>query len=204
VSEVSAQGLYPAEHRALRELHAATQHVASHWTRLGQRLGGAPAEPLERGAAAARALRGELAEKTAAFDLHGYPAAQGAGARAAGLRNLLSDRLLERNQALRVAVLDLQHVITLLDYLAALAEQRGDAVLAAWHRGWEARLREHEAAALAAVVALAEDPAAAIEPAEDSKTGRAGHGLANALGTLGERIDGSALGRAARRRSGGG
>ena len=39
----------------------------------------------------------------------------------------------------------------------------------------------------------------AILPASQSTAGRAGHGLAAAVGTLGEAIDASVLGRAARR-----
>src|SRR3712207_7686606 len=34
--------------------------------------------------------------------------------------------LLERNQALRAAVLDVQHVVTLLSYLSALADRRSE------------------------------------------------------------------------------
>ena len=64
-------------------------------------------------------------------------------------------------------------------------------MLAAWHRRWEVRLREAEDRVMATVVAMAEDPADAILPASQSTAGRAGHGLANALGTLGEAIDGS-------------
>ena len=198
---VTGQGLYPAEHRALRELHAVVGHLAAHWSRLARRLGGAPAEVLERGAVAARELQGELAERTAAHGLHGYPAAEGAGRNLAGLHGA-GDLLLERNQALRTAVLDVQHVTTLLAYLAELAATRGDAPLAAWERRWETRLRDLEASALAAAVALGRDPEGAIEPAEGSRRGRAGHSLASGLGTLGELIDGSALGRAARRARG--
>ena len=39
---MSDSGLYPAEHRALRELYAMASQLASHWTRLAGRLGGAP------------------------------------------------------------------------------------------------------------------------------------------------------------------
>ena len=199
VSEPTEQGLFPAEHRALRELHAMANQLASHWTRLGGRLGGAPGEALDAGAGAARELLGELAGRTAAHGLHGFPAAQGVGGRLAGVRNLAGDLVLERNQALRAAVLDVAHVTTLLAYLSALADRRGDAVLAAWHRRWEARLREAEERVMATVVAMAEDPADAVEPASPSPAGRAGHGLASAIGTLGEAIDGSVVGRAARR-----
>jgi len=199
VSEPSSQGLYPAEHRALRELHAMASQLASHWSRLGGRLEGAPGDALADGATAARELLRELAARTAAHGLHGRPAAQGVGGRLAGVRNVAGDLLLERNQALRAAVLDVAHVTTLLAYLAALADRRGDAMLAAWHRRWELRLREAQERVMATVVALAEDPGDAILPASQSTAGRAGHGLAAAVGTLGEAIDASVLGRAARR-----
>jgi hypothetical protein len=198
-SEPLASGLYAAEHRALRELHAMVSQLVTHWDRLGERLGGPPGEVLDAGAASARELLGELAERTGAHGLYGFPAAQGVGGRLANLRNLAGDLLLERNQALRAAVLDIVHLTTLLAYLSALADRRGDAMLAAWHRRWEARLRELTDRVEATVVALAEDPDDAIQPASPTTAGRAGHGIANGLGTIGEAIDGSPLGRAARR-----
>jgi hypothetical protein len=200
LSQPTEQGLYPAEHRALRELYAMARQLATHWDRLGGRLGGAPAAALSRGADLARDLLDELAERTAAHGLHGFPAAQSVGGRMANLRNVAGDLMLERNQALRGAVLDVVHVTTLLAYLSALADRRGDASLAAWHRSWEARLRDSQEAVMATVIALAEDPAAAVEPASPTAVGRAGHSVAAGLGTLGEAIDGSAIGRAARRR----
>jgi hypothetical protein len=197
--EPTSQGLYPAEHRALRELHAMTRQLASHWRRLGDRLGGPPGEALARGAAAADELLGELSSRTAAHGLHGFPAAQGVGGRIANLRNVAGDLLLERNQALRAAVLDVAHLATLLAYLSALADRRGDTLLAAWHRRWEVRMTDAREAVMATVVALAEDPDGAIEPASPTLAGRAGHSVAAGLGTLGEAIDASAVGRAARR-----
>jgi hypothetical protein len=199
VSEPSSDGLYPAEHRALRELYATANQLASHWSRLAGRLGGAPGDALAGGASAARELLRELATRTAAHGLHGFPAAQGVGGRLAGARNVAGDLVLERNQALRAAVLDVAHVTTLLAYLSALADRRGDAILAAWHRRWEVRLREAQERVMTTVVAMAEDPGDAILPASQTTAGRAGHSLANALGTLGEAIDGSIVGRAARK-----
>jgi len=199
---VSESGLYPAEHRALRELYAMASQLASHWTRLGGRLGGAPGDALADGASAARELLRELADRTAAHGLHGFPAAQGVGGRLAGARNVAGDLLLERNQALRAAVLDVAHVTTLLAYLSALADRRDDAMLAAWHRRWEVRLREAEEQVMATVVAMAADPGDAIEPASQTTAGRAGHSIANALGTAGEAFDGSPAGRAARKLTG--
>jgi len=199
---VSDQGLFPAEHRSLRELYAMARQLATHWDRLAERLGGGAGDALTDGAGAARELLDELADRTAAHGLHGFPAAQGVGGRLADLRNFAGDLLLERNQALRAAVLDVAHLTTLLAYLSALADRRGDAALAAWHRRWEVRLRDEQERVMATVVALAEDPGGAVEPASPTTLGRAGHGVASGLGTLGEAIDGSKVGRAARRVSG--
>ena len=154
---------------------------------------------LRRGSVACQELLDELAGRTAEHGLHGFPAAQGVGGRLAGVRNNTGDLLLERNQAMRVAVLDVQHLTTLLGYLGRLAATRDDDQLAGFHRRWEARLRELEQEARDAAIALAGDPAAAVVPAEQGPLGRAGHRVANAVGTAGEAIDGSALGRAARR-----
>jgi hypothetical protein len=194
--------LYPAEHRALRELHAAGRQLATHWARLAGRLGGAPAAPLREGAVRARGLCGELAKETANHGLHGFPAAQGVGTQLAGLRNSAGDVMLERNQALRFAVLDAEHVATLLRYLEALAERRDDAALAAFHRRWAGEIETARDAVRDAAIALADDPDDAVRPAERSALGRAGHGAATAVGTMGEAFDGSPLGRAARKLSG--
>ena len=192
---LSLNGLFPAEHRALRELHAVTRQLVGHWTRLGRRL---DEDVLVRGAAAAGELLEELTVRCRDVGIEVYPAAQGVGANVAGVRGV-TDLLLERNQALRSAVLDMAHVTILLAYLASLADQRGDAALAAWQRGWEARLRPLEDESRAAAAAQGSDPARAIEPAEAGALGRAGHAVANGLGTLGEALDGSAVGRAARK-----
>ena len=188
--------MYRAEHRALRELHATGRQLAGHWWRLGDRLGEPPARALQDGAAVARAMVTELAKQTAERGLHGFPAAQTVGSRLAGLRNTAADLVLERNQALRIAVLDAEHVATLLEYLAALADKRGDEPLAAFHHHWRDEIAAARDAGGHAAIALAED---AIRPAESSLLGRAGHGAATALGTVGEAIDGSPVGKAARK-----
>lgn len=190
--------MFPAEHRALRELHATTRQLASHWTKLSDRLGGGERALLDEGARDARALLGELEDRVG--ELHGRPAAQSVGARLAGARGV-SDLLLERNQAFRSALLDLQHVTTLLDYTAELARTRGDGALAAWQDGWSARLRDIEERARKAAAALGTDPQAAIAPADGGTVGRAGARVAVAFGTIGEAIDNSPLGRLARRRA---
>jgi hypothetical protein len=190
--------LLPAEHRALRELHATTRQLESHWSKLSRRLGDAL---LAEGADAAHELLAELHERVGdVHDLHGQPAAQAVGARLAGARGV-SDLLLERNQAFRTALLDLQHVTTLLGYLASLADARGDESLASWQKGWETRLRALEDRGRAAVAAMGADPEAAIAPADATPLGRAGARIGVAIGTVGEAIDNSPLGRLARRRA---
>jgi hypothetical protein len=198
---ITAQGLLPAEHRALRELYATARAVRNHWRKLAHRLGGEPGTYLGEGAQAAGELIEELKQHVGdEHNLHGQPAAQGVGARLAGARGV-SDLLLERNQAFRAALLDLQHVTTLLGYLAALARTRGDAELAGWHEGWERRLRALEDRGRATAAALAADPQDAIAPADEGTLGRAGAKLGAAVGTLGEAIDSSRVGRLARRRA---
>ena len=197
--EITGHGLYRAEHRALRELYAAARQLCGHWEKLAERIGEPSAAVLRRGSDACHELLDELAGRTSEHGLHGFPAAQGVGGRLAGVRNNAGDLLLERNQAMRAAVLDVQHLTTLLGYLATLAATRGDEQLAAFHRRWEARLRAVEEEARTAAIELGTEPAAAVVPAEQSPLGRAGHQVASALGTAGEAIDASVVGRAARR-----
>jgi hypothetical protein len=191
---VTDAGLYPAEHRALRELSAFSRQLVGHWERLSARLD----EPLLRdGAVTVRELIGELTDRCGAHGIELYPASQGVGGSAAGVRGV-TDLMLERNQALRSAVHDIQHVTMLLGYLGELADRRGDATLATWPRGWEARLRTVEEDARVVAVAEGREPDRAIEPAGQGSLGRAGHAVANGLGTLGEAIDG-AVGRLRKR-----
>jgi hypothetical protein len=118
----------------------------------------------------------------------------------AGARGI-SDLVLERNQAFRFALLDLQHVTTLLGYTAALARTRGDAPLAKWHAGWATRLAALEKRGRAAAAALGADPDDAIAPADEGTVGRVGAQLGALVGTVGEAIDASPVGRLARRRA---
>jgi hypothetical protein len=183
-------GLHPAQNRAMRELYAFTRQLAEHWRGLAARLAPDPAaDALAFGADLADRLLADLGERTAAYGLFGRPAAQGVGASLAGARSAVADRALERNQAARLAVLDGQHVVTLLDYLATLARSRGDAALADWCRLWERRLSVSVDAVRRAAVATAEDPDRAVEPADTSALGRAGVATATALGTFGEWFD---------------
>jgi len=180
--------VHPAEHRALRELHAFSRELARHWTGLAGRLGGEEAALLRAGADDAGRLVSELNAATAARDLYGAPAAANAG-RFARARPAAPDVSLERNQALRFAVLDVQHCVTLLGYLARLAAADGDDELRTLLARWERVLRGHERAVRAAAVALGERPDEAIAPADSSAAGRLGQKAANAVGTVGEWVD---------------
>jgi hypothetical protein len=182
--------LHPTENRGYRELFATALALRRHWSRLAARLPDPVGrEALEAGAATARRLIGELQGVTAEHKLHGGPAALGSGARLADLRNLVTDPFLERNQALRMAVLDARHVRTLLAYLAAVGDRLGASERAAFCRRWEAELEPVERAVREAAIGLAADPDAAIEPMVGSRLGRAAHGASYAIGSVGEWTD---------------
>jgi hypothetical protein len=188
--------LHPAQNRGLRELVATTRHLADHWESLTSRLAGTPpADVLDDGVVKARELIDALGPLMEARGLYGGPAAHSVGKSLAGSRGRLGDRFLERNQALRTAVLDVQHVVTLLGYQAQIAETRGDEVLGRALRGFERELLAVERAARRAAVNLGTEPDVAIERVDRSPAGRVAHGAANAVGTVGEWVD--------RRRAGG-
>jgi len=187
--------VHPAEHRGLRELYVTARQLRQHWRKLADRLdavGAAGAEELRAGSEEARTLLSELTDVTAARGLHGKPAAQGFGARLAGIRSTLVDPTLEVNQALRLALLDVQHVVTMLGYLARLAARREDEELRAFLVAWEERLRAHEDVLRTLAIGLGDSPDEAIAPSTPGVGGRAGHGLAAKLGTVGEWLDGRA------------
>jgi len=181
--------LHPAQNRALRELYAVARELVAHYEQLAPQLPAGPGrEVLENVAGAGRDLLDELRELTRTYGLFGQPAAQGVGARFAGVRRVF-DKGLERNQALRYAVLDLQHLTTLLAYLAALGEQRSDEEMAGFCGRWERKLKRQEGAARKAVIAMAERPDDAIAPLDDGRVGKVAHGMASAAGTFGEWLD---------------
>ena len=105
------------------------------------------------------------------------------------VRAAILDRFLERNQALRFAVDDLEHVTTLLAYLATVSGTRRAKKLTELCQGWERKMRRHVGAVRKAAVELASDPDAAIEPLDPSPVGKAAHATAVAAGTAGEAFD---------------
>src|SRR5439155_24137982 len=100
----------------------------------------------------------DLESRTPEYGLYGKPAAQGAGANLARTRRGVRDRFLERNQALRLAVSDLQHVVTLLGYLEQVARSRGDDQLRGFCSEQRARLMPVERAARAAAIEFGSTP----------------------------------------------
>jgi hypothetical protein len=182
--------LHPAENRGYRELYLTGRQLAHRWGRLADSLAGTAAEkPLRGGAEGAGEMLAELGPLTARHDLHGRLAAQGSGASFATFRGTVADRFLERNQALRVALHDMEHVVDLLPYLANVSERRGDSDLAEFCRRWEGRLRRRLTAARKAAAEMGTDPDGAIEPLDGSPLGRAAHGTSWLVGTFGEWFD---------------
>jgi hypothetical protein len=184
--------MHPVQHRGLRELYAMSRQLRDHWRALASRLEGvAPeqAQLLLDGSDRARALLAELSDVTAARGVFGRPMAQGLGVQLARLHSGALDTALEVNQALRFAVLDVVHVVTLLEFLARAAEHDDDAELAAFLDGWAVQLRDQEAAIRAAVVGIADDPDLAVRASAPGVAGKIGHGAASVLGTFGEWFD---------------
>jgi hypothetical protein len=181
--------LHPAENRGYRELFLTSREAETRLDRLARALGAESAPPVARAAELLRELISELRPELARHRLHSELAAERGGAGLGAVRAAIVDRFLERNQALRLAVDDLEHATTLLAYLATVSETRGDARLPELCRGWERRLRRQVGALRKASLALGTDPDAAIEPIDPSPVGKAAHKSAVAAGTVGEWID---------------
>jgi hypothetical protein len=182
----SIDELHPAQNRGFRELYGSARQVVDHYRALSARLD----EPALAGAErATRQLLDELAEQTERYDLHGYPAAQSVGVTAARARSGVVDRFLERNQALRLALLELQHAVTLLGYLAAASEANGNADLAEFCSRWHEALGQHERLMRDAAIGIGRRLEEAVQPIDTSAAGRAAHGVGYWVGTFGEWFD---------------
>ena len=180
--------MHPAEHRVLRELVAFAQQLERHWRSLGERLGGEPGDLLLAGAAEAEEVRGELEGAALRRGLAAGRAAETAGT-VVSARPPAPDIALERNQALRWALHDVDHCTVGLRYAARLAAVRHDDALRALLDGWAERLEHRAGLVREAALALADDPDDAIAPADPSGAGRAGHKVATTLGAVGEWLD---------------
>jgi len=182
--------LHPAENRGYRELYFTGRQTVKRLDRLAAAFDDTPAhEPLGKAGDAISRLLDELGPLTARHDLYGGAAAQGSGANVGTVRGAVFDRFLERNQALRFAVEDLEHVTTLLGYLARVSETRGDTELPEFCRSWERRLRRQVNALRKTAIELGGDPDGAVEPLDDSPASRAAHRVAWSLGSIGEWTD---------------
>lgn len=184
--------VHPVQHRGLRELYVMTRQLRDHWRSLAGRIEtDAPQQAalLREGSDLARALLGELVDVTAQRGIFGRPMAQGLGVQLARVHNGALDTALEVHQSVRFAALDIVHVVTLLEFLAATAAQDADPELESFLSGWAAKLRPHEEAVRAGVRELAADPDAAVRASAPGVRGKVGHGAAAALGTFGEWFD---------------
>jgi hypothetical protein len=134
-------------------------------------------------------LLAALEPRTAAFDLHGGVMAQGVGARIADLRASLADRTVDTGMVIRLAVLDIEHVTTLLAHLRELARARGDDELADFCDEWVSSMRPEVKGVRKAAVRLGRDPDRAAAPLDESALGRAAHGVGWVVGSVGEAVD---------------
>ncbi len=182
--------LHPAEHRAYRELYAASRQLINRWERLEGALGDTPyAAVLAQGRTRVEQLMAALAPTTELYGLHGGIAAQGVGARIADVRGIFTDRSVDTGMVMRFAVLDIEHVATLLGHLGALALAREDTALAAFCREWEAAIRPEVEGTRLAAISIGDWPELAAKPLDDSTLGRAAHGVGWLLGSVGEAVD---------------
>jgi hypothetical protein len=182
--------LHPAEIRGYRELFLTGRQLVARWPRLADALDGTGTEGSLR--TAAETVDGMLAALEPLTVQHGLGsrvAAQGSGARLGLARSVLIDRFLDRNVALRLAVTDLEHVTTLLAYLARASDDRGHPELARPCRSWEQRLAAEERSVRDAAVRLGSNADAAIQPLDSSLIGRVAHRAGWTLGAVGEWVD---------------
>jgi hypothetical protein len=182
--------LHPAEHRAYRELYAGARHLIHRWRRLVPALEDTTVgEAMKQGIDDAESLLEELKPRTEGYGLHGGPMAQGVGARFADLRTAVTDRGADAGMVVRFAVLDAEHLTTLLRQLAELARSRQDRDLAGFCEEWAGRFESDLDAVREGAVELGTDPDRVAAPIDDSVMNRAVHSVGWAFGAVGEGID---------------
>ena len=183
--------LHPAEHRAYRELYASARQLTRRWRRLASAVEGTPvADALWSGLTQVEELVRVLGPRTAGYGLYGGPAAQGLGARIADFRTVVTDRGADTGLSVRFAVLDLDHLTTLLRQLAELARARSDQSLARFDEEWAGRLESELDSVREAAVKLGTDPERTAAPLSGSPVNRAAHGVGWVFGSIGEAVDG--------------
>jgi hypothetical protein len=188
--------LHPAEHRAYRELYFACRQLIDRWRRLSAALDDTIVrEPLEHASAQVQGLLTALERETPRYGLHGGVMAQGLGSRIAELRAAVGDRAGDTGMVVRLAVLDIEHIATLLAHLRELASARGDTGLAEFCDEWASMMRTEVKAVRKAAVRLGRTPDRAAAPLDDSPLGRAAHGVGWVFGSIGEAVDRVVAGR---------
>lgn len=165
--------LHPGENRGYRELMLTAEEARTRLLGLAGHLEAEPRAVADKAADALGDLLEALKPALAEHDLDGDVGTHGGGARIGMVRAEILDRFLERNQALRFAVNDLEHVTTLLGYLANLSEARGKKNLPELCRIWERKLRRQVGAVRKAAIELGSDPDEAIEPLDPTPLDRA-------------------------------
>jgi hypothetical protein len=181
--------LHPAENRGYRELMLTAEEARTRLRRIGTHLEGDGRASCDKASEAIGEMLEAFRRPLAEHDLHGDLAARGTGSRIGTVRAEILDRFLERNQALRFAVDDVEHVTNLLAYMGAVSEARGKKNLPELCGTWERKLRRHVGTLRRAAVDLGSRPDDAIEPLDPRPIGRAAHGAAVATGTVGEAVD---------------
>jgi len=181
--------LHPAENRGYRELMLTAEEARTRLRRIGGHLDLNHRAVADKASETIGEMLVELMPALAEHDLHGEVAARGTGARIGTVRAEILDRFLERNQALRFAVDDVEHVTNLLGYLAAVSESRGKKILPELCRAWERKLRRQVGTLRKAAIELGSSPDDAIEPLDPRPLGKAAHSTAVATGTVGEAVD---------------
>ena len=181
--------LHQAENRGYRELMLTAEEARTRLRRIGGHLDLDSRAATDKASEIVSDMLDALKPALAEHDLHGGLAARGTGARIGTVRAEILDRFLERNQALRFAIDDVEHVTTLLAYMAAVSSSRGKKNLPELCGTWERKLRRQVSALRKAAIELGSRPDDAIEPLDPSPIGKAAHGTAVATGTVGEAVD---------------
>jgi hypothetical protein len=181
--------LHPAENRGYRELMLTAEEARTRLRRIGGHLDLDSRAATDKASETIGDMLDAFKPALAEHDLHGELAARGTGARIGTVRAEILDRFLERNQALRFAIDDVEHVATLLGYLAAVSTARKKKNLPELCANWERKLRRQVSALRKAAIELGSSPDDAIEPLDPRPIGKAAHGAAVATGTVGEAVD---------------
>lgn len=182
--------LHPTEHRGYRELHLSLKSLQQHWTRLAGCIGeGDCVDVLRFGAHRAGTLMRELRTVTESLSVYGGPQALAAGRLAAAFQNFVRDPFLEINQAVRLAILDAEHIANLLAYLAAAADRRDDNERGAFFTRWAGRFRDLQEKLRESALSMIENPEFCIRPVYRTLPGRVAQQIVVLLGNVGETAD---------------